>query len=243
MTDSLRFVRSFADADALAQAAAEIIVEAAGKVSGAFALALSGGSTPKRLYHLLATDAYSHRIEWPRAHVFWGDERCVPPDDPTSNYHLARKTLLDHVPIPPENVHRIYGEQEPAQAAALYEQHLRTFFGGPPRFNLILLGMGGDGHTASLFPHTPALAERERWVVASYYAQVQPSWRITLTLPAINAAARVLFLVSGVEKAETLCRVLEGEAAPEDLPARLVQPTDGELFWLMDEAAASRLKT
>lgn len=243
MTDQPHPIRILPDADHLAHAAAEYIAEAAAATSGTFTLALSGGSTPKRLYQLLATEAFARRINWPGVHVFWGDERCVPSDDPASNYWLARETLLDHVPIPAANVHRIAGELDPAQAAALYEQHLRAFFGEQPRFDALLLGMGSDGHTASLFPHTPALEERERWVVANYYALVLPPWRVTLTLPVINAAARVMFLVSGADKAETLRRVLENEHSPQDLPARLVQPVDSELLWLIDEAAASRLKT
>jgi 6-phosphogluconolactonase len=230
------------DADALARRAAELIAQAVQHTSTRFCIALSGGSTPKTLYTLLAAPEFAPQIEWPRVHVFWGDERCVPPDHPDSNYRMARETLLDYVPIPPENIHRIAGEFEPAEAAALYEQHLRSFFDGEPRFDLILLGMGNDGHTASLFPHTPALHEQERWVVANY-ALAQQLWRVTFTPAAINAAARVMFLVSGAEKAETLRRVLNGPSMPEELPAQLVQPVSGETTWLLDRAAASLIET
>lgn len=237
-----RLVRIVPDGEHLAYSAAAYLVEMVEKSDAVVSVVLSGGSTPKRLYQLLATDTFARRIDWQRLHVFWGDERCVPPDHADSNYRMARESLLDHVPIPDENVHRIAGELDPTQAAALYEQHLRAFFSGQPRFDLILLGLGNDGHTASLFPHTPALDERERWVVADYYAPVQPPWRVTLTPPAINAAARVVFLVSGEEKADMLRRVLEGEFKPHELPAQLIQPISGELTWLVDETAASRIK-
>lgn len=230
-------VQILLNANDLARRAAELIVRAAQQTDARFSVALSGGSTPERLYALLAVPEFASQIVWSRVHIFWGDERCVPPDHPDSNYRMARETLLGRVPIPPENVHRIVGELDPPQAAALYEQHLQTFLGDKPRFDLILLGMGNDGHTASLFPHTPALHEQTRWVVANH-APAQPSWRVTLTPLAINAAAQVVFLVAGSEKAETLRRVLNGPYIPDELPAQLVQPSNGELTWMVDRAAA-----
>lgn len=241
MTDTRPSLRVLPDAGLLARAAADEVLRAVHSAGDRFTLALSGGSTPKRLYQLLAADEYSSRLDWQRIHLFWGDERCVPPDDSASNYHLAQETLLDHVPILPENVHRIAGELEPAQAAALYDQHLGTFFGGLPRFDLILLGLGVDGHTASLFPLTPALQERIHYAVPSI-APVSPSHRVTVTLPVINAAARVLFLVSGADKADVLRRVFYGEPTPDELPAQLVQPVNGDCLWLVDTPAARLLK-
>lgn len=237
-----RAVRILPNAENLAQAGLEQVVQAAKTAvaaRGHFYFALSGGSTPRLLYERLASETAFERDWWRHTHIFWGDERCLPPTHPDSNYHMARAALLDHVPIPPENIHRMAGEREPEQAAADYEVELERVFGGPPRFDLILLGMGRDGHTASLFPHTPALRERTRRAVANFYAPVEPPWRITLTLPVINAAG-VIFLVSGADKAETLRQVLEGEYKPDDLPAQLVRPAGGSL-WLVDTAAARLL--
>src|SRR5690606_983517 len=174
---------------------------------------------------------------------FWGDERTVPPDHPDSNYRMAKEALLDFVALPASNVHRISGELEPARAAAEYEQTLRSFFAkraGKTRFDLILLGMGDDGHTASLFPDTEALNETERLVVANHVPKLD-TWRITLTAPIINDAAHVAFLVAGAGKAAVLKRVLQGPRQPHKLPSQLIQPVDGELVWLLDKAAASEL--
>lgn len=240
---SARVVRVLPDVESLAQAGLEQVVQAAKAAiaaRGRFYFALSGGSTPRLLYEQLASETAFERDWWWHTHIFWGDERCLPPAHPDSNYHMARTALLDHAPIPPENIHRMAGEREPEQAAADYEVELEWVFGGPPRFDLILLGMGSDGHTASLFPHTPALREQTRRAVANFYAPVKPPWRVTLTLPTINTAAQVVFLVSGVDKAETLRRVLEGEYKPDDLPAQLVRPAGG-LLWLVDTAAAQLL--
>ncbi|GIL12341.1 MAG: 6-phosphogluconolactonase [Chloroflexota bacterium] len=238
-----RAVRILPNAEKLAQAGLEQVVQAAKTAvaaRGHFYFALSGGSTPRLLYERLASETAFERDWWRHTHIFWGDERCLPPTHPDSNYHMARAALLDHVPIPPENIHRMAGEREPEQAAADYEVELERVFGGPARFDLILLGMGRDGHTASLFPHTPALREQTRRAVANFYAPVEPPWRITLTLPVINAAAGVIFLVSGADKAETLRQVLEGKYKPDDLPAQLVRPAGGSL-WLVDTAAARLL--
>jgi 6-phosphogluconolactonase len=166
-------------------------------------------------------------------HVFWGDERCVPPDHPDSNYGMASRALLEPVEIPSENVHRILGELPPAEAAVAYRTELLEVLGEEGRFDLILLGLGTDGHTASLFANTTAIEERERGVVAVYVRELT-SWRVTLTLPVINAARQVVFLVSGAAKAPVLARVRAGEA----LPAGMVQPEDGRLTWLVDRQAA-----
>jgi len=238
-----------ADGEALARKAAGYIVRIAGEAiaaRGQFSIGLPGGSTPRALFKRLASPAWASRIDWARAHVFWGDERCVPPDHAESNYRLAREMLLDRVPLPPEHSHRIAGELAPAEAARRYEAELRAFFSGDerempqPRFDLLLLGMGEDGHTASLFPGTTALRETERWAVENYVPRLD-SWRVTLTVPAINAAAHVLFLVSGAAKAETLRAVLHGPRQPEIYPAQLVRPQAGRLLWLVDRAATTRL--
>ena len=237
---------------ALMEAAAERLVSRAAAAigaSGRFTVALSGGSTPKALYELLATPRYAPRIDWSRVHVFWGDERCVPPDDPASNYRMTREALLDRVPVLPPNVHRIRGEDPPTAAAAAYEEDLRRVMStpaGPPRevagacIDLVLLGMGDNGHTASLFPGLTAVQERERWVVAEYVAEVA-MWRVTLTPPVINAAADVVFLVSGAGKAAMLQRVLEGPRQPVALPAQAIVPSRGAT-WLVDVAAAADLR-
>jgi len=238
-------VRVLTDAEALADAAARHFAElarAAIAATGRFAVVLAGGATPARTYERLALGEMLSPADWERVHVFWGDERRVPPEHEDSNYRMARETLLDRVPIPARNVRRIRGEADPRQAATDYEQALREFFGAgsAPRFDLVLLGMGEDGHTASLFPGTDGLREGRRWVVA-HYVEKLGAWRVTLTLAVINAAAEVVLLVSGAGKAERLREVLEGSVAAEPLPARAVRPTAGRLVWLVDAAAASLL--
>lgn len=234
--------------DAVTRCAAERFVASAVeaiRAYGRFHVALSGGTTPKSLYAILASDRYAARVDWSRVHVFWGDERCVPPADPMSNYRLVRETLIDHVPVPDENVHRIRGEDDPAAAAAAYERELRLVFrtsAGPPvhgaRFDLVFLGMGDNGHTASLFPGLTAVREHERWVMAQYVAEVS-MWRVTCTPVLFNAAAAVVFLVVGRHKAAILRHVLEGPYQPEVLPAQVVAPHDGSVYWLLDAAAAA----
>ncbi len=219
------------------------IARAAMDSAGQFTFGLSGGSTPKPLFTLLADDTFARQIDWARVHVFWGDERCVPPDHAESNFRLAQETLLSHVPLPEDNIYRMKGELEPAQAAEEYEHRLRMFFGSDatwPRFDLLLQGMGDDGHTASLFPGTPALHEQTRWVAANYVPKLE-SWRLTLTVPAINAAAHIMFLVAGANKAATLHTVLHGPAAPDAYPTQRIQPANGDLLWLVDAAAAAAL--
>jgi 6-phosphogluconolactonase len=212
---------------------------------GRFTVALSGGSTPKGLYALLGKAEIARRIPWSQISLFWGDERCVPPTHPESNYHMVEETLLSHVPIPPRNIHRIPTERDPLQAASSYEAVLREAFAladnAWPRFDLILLGIGTDGHTASLFPATAGLHENTRLVIAHYVDKLQ-AWRVTLTPPVINKAAHVVFLACGADKAEPLREILQGTQQPERLPAQLVRPSEGVLLWLVDEAAASLLK-
>lgn len=209
---------------------------------GRFSVALSGGSTPAALYRLLAENPYRHQIPWAGVHLFWGDERCVPPDDPGSNYRMANETLIAGVPIPPENVHQIRGELEPQMAARAYERELHDFFCGPrARFDLVLLGLGNDGHTASLFPDSPVLNETEHLTAAvQAHYQDRPTDRVTLTLPAINTARAVMFLVAGADKAGIARAVLEGPA--QQSPAQRVRPSAGQLTWLLDIAAAADLE-
>jgi 6-phosphogluconolactonase len=233
-----------ADDDALMTAAAETVVRSAAEAieeAGFATIALSGGTTPKRLYQLLATPGYATRVDWPHVHVFFGDERCVPPNDPASNYRMAREALLDRVPLPPANVHRMHGEEDPGTAGADYEREMRDVVAGRGRLDLVLLGMGDNGHTASLFPGLTAVHEHQRWVVAEHVAEVG-MWRITMTPAAINAAAEVVFLVSGAGKADMLARVLDGPRDPSKLPAQVVAPTNGQLRWLVDAAAAAKLR-
>lgn len=236
-------IRVYPTSDQLMQAAAEQVIGAGSAAIAAhkrFDLALTGGATPGPLYRLLATAPYAARLDWGAVHMFWGDERCVPPQHPDSNYRLARETLLDHVPLPAANIHRIRGEDDPVQAALAYESTLRAHFGAAPRFDLVLLGLGADGHAASLFPNAPALAERQRLAIAAYAAE-HKWWRVTLTYPVLNAAAQVMFLVSEGSKADILHAVLEGPRHPQELPAQGVRPHDGRLLWLADAAAAARL--
>lgn len=240
-------IRKLTTPQELFAAAAEEVVRAAEEAvaaRGRFTIALSGGSTPKSLFNLLATNART-TLPWDRMFFFWGDERHVPPTDAESNYRMADEAMLSKIPVAAGNVFRIATENPDAAAAAdAYEQTLRRFFQlGPgefPRFDLILLGMGPDGHTASLFPGTAALQEKSRLVVANWVEKLKAS-RITLTLPVLNAARCVAFLVSGTDKADALKAVLEGDAPGEQYPSKLVKPTDGKLIWLVDRAAASGL--
>ncbi len=238
------------DAATLAHAAARrFVAEARASVDRQrrFAVALAGGSTPAALYRLLAQEPYRAQVDWAETLVFFGDERCVPPDSRDSNYQMACETLLDHVPLPEANVFRIHGEWPAQRAADAYALQLRAQLGHDPRpwprLDLLLLGMGDDGHTASLFPGMPAVDIVDQVVVASGVPDyVQPNVaRVSLTLPVLNAAARVLFLVAGAKKAAAVARVLGPSRAAEPLPAGLVRPEDGSLSWLLDQAAAQRL--
>jgi 6-phosphogluconolactonase len=278
-------IQSFPTAEALADAVARHIVACAADAissTGRFTLALAGGSTPRAAYSRLAgreSRVASHEsrgatIDWRRVHVVWGDERCVPPDDPRSNYRMAKEALLDRVPIPPEHIHRIRGEDEPQRAAADYEAMLRSLLAGHPLtafgagsersegvrtprldeqrpsgpfaalrvtgLDLVLLGLGEDGHTASLFPGQPAVNETERWVMAAP-APTGDMWRVTLTPVILNAARNVTFVVSGASKSQRLAQVLEGPFNPDLLPAQTIRPHQGVLTWMVDHAAGAQL--
>jgi 6-phosphogluconolactonase len=234
-------VNVYESSEELAEAAAQEFAARAGEAidqRGRFAVVLAGGSTPKATYEILASD-YADRIDWSNVHFFFGDERSVPPDHEDSNYRMAREALLDHVPA--GSVHRMQGELPPDEAAEAYEQELRDFFGSEelPRFDLILLGTGGDGHTASLFPETAALEVHDRWVVANPVLKLETT-RITLTVPVINAARAVYFLVAGEGKAGPVAEILEGTPDPRQYPATLIQPQGGP-EWMLDRPAASEL--
>ena len=238
------------DTAALARAVAErVAARAADAIAkrSRFTLALAGGSTPAAAYRLLAGAEFAGRIDWSRVQVFWGDERCVEPDAPQSNYRMAREALLDHVPIPAASIHRIRGELDPREAAEEYERLLKAILGiragaDVPAYglDLVLLGMGGDGHTASLFPGNGAVRAGRRWVVAEYIETVG-MWRVTLTPMVLNATNEVVFVVAGAAKAATLRAVLEGPFTPDRLPAQAIRPDPGRVTWLVDAAAASAL--
>jgi len=213
-----------------------------------FTIALSGGSTPRPVYSRLATEPFLHQIDWSRVHVFFGDERCVPPADPRSNFKMAQEALFEYVPLVPSNVHRIHGEDAPEKAAVAYATVLEKTLGGKSGsgapadpIDLVLLGMGDNGHTASLFPGMPELLNDPNWVVAKYVEEVA-MWRVTLTPVVINSARNVAFLVSGADKAEMAAKILEGPYQPVQLPSQIVKPTNGELRWLLDAPAAALLK-
>lgn len=229
-----------ADREALARCTADWLVETATSAAGRFAVALSGGSTPRRLYELLATLPWCDTFPWERVHWFWGDERLVPRDDERSNYRMVREALLAHAPIPPGHIHAVPVEGMPDRAAVAYERELKTFYGAGrldparPLFDVVLLGLGADGHTASLFPGTSALDERERWAVA--VAGVQPEPRVTLTYPVLESCRHAAFLVAGTDKRAVFDRLRSGDAA---LPAARFKP-NGELHWFADAAAAGK---
>jgi len=242
------------DAESLSWTAAEHLAALAAEAiarRGRFTLVLAGGATPRLLYHTLATGRMVPAIDWSRVFVFWGDERCVPSDHDDSNYHMAREILLDEVAIPNTHRFRIPAELPPAHAASTYEQELRLFFPPQsekspqaplewPRFDLVLLGLGDDGHTASLFPESSALHETEHWVLPVYVEKLA-AWRITLTPPAINAAAQIFFLVNGAQKAARVKDILAGPRLPDHFPAQLITPVQGTLTWFLDAAAAGAL--
>jgi 6-phosphogluconolactonase len=211
---------------------------------GVFNAALSGGSTPRLLFQLLAAEPFAGLLPWDEIHFFWGDERNVPPSDPESNYSMARELLLSHVPVPPAHIHRIpTGDGTAIEAADLYERILREKLPaehGLPRLDYVLLGLGANGHTASLFPKRSTLHERQRIVIADHVDEVN-SWRVTLTAPVLNNAAQVTFLVIGEDKASVVEQVIDGPRNPEATPAQLIAPAHGTLTWILDSAAAGRL--
>ena len=242
MKPDIRIFRSLSD---ISRSAATIFVEQSMKAiqeRGQFLVALNGGSTPAGTFQLLATE-FREKVNWVHLHVFWGDERCVPPGDPESSYGQARDLLLRHVPIPESNIHRIQGELSPAEAAKDYSMVLQKFALSPlswPFFDLVLLGMGEDGHTASLFPGSPIDVSEPVLPVAGHY-QDRPARRVTLTPLVFNSARRVVFMAAGEKKAATLAEVLSDRYNPELYPAQRIDPRDGRLIWLVDEKAASRL--
>lgn len=244
---SNRMVRVLPDTQLLDSAAAEIFVERAADAQakrGWFHVALTGGSTPRGYHALLASSPLRDKVDWSRIQFFWGDERCVPPDNDQSNYLMAKQTLLDAVPIPPDHIHRMRGEDDPASAASAYEAEIWSVFGGTagatPSFDLIYLGMGSNGHTLSLFPHTTALSVTDRLVVANYVPELNMN-RITFTTTLANNAALVAFVIAGADKAPALAQVLEGPPNPDLYPSQLIAPS-GELLYLVETSAADQLK-
>ena len=240
-------IRIFKNVEKLSRGAARLFVEQAAlsiAERGRFLVALNGGSTPTRLFEMLAT-SFRERIDWSKVHIFWGDERCVPPDDPGSSYGQARDVLLSHVPIPETNIHRVKGELGPAEASIDYALILKEFASSPldwPRFDLVYLGMGEDGHTASLFPGSPLDVSEPTLPVTAHY-QDRPANRVSLTPVVFNSAQMVAFMAAGEKKAQTLAEVLSGRYNPELYPAQRIDPKEGQLIWLVDEAAANRLPT
>jgi len=237
-------IRIFRDSRALANAAAELFIQLAEQSirdRGRFSAALSGGNTPRALYQVLADTENQACLDWANVHLFWGDERHVPPYHKESNYHMVSETLLDRITIPEENVHRVPAEMEECAAALSYEKILRDFFTGQwPRFDLILLGMGEDGHTASLFPQSKGLKEEERWFIPNY-APKQEKMRLTLTTNAINEAKNIAVLVSGVSKAGILAEVLREPDDLVDTPIQMIMPRDGDMIWFLDDQSATQL--
>jgi 6-phosphogluconolactonase len=235
----------YPDMEVLSRAAADLFAERVARAvadHGRCAMLLAGGETPRRTYELLAEEPLRDHVPWGSLHLFWGDERSVPPDDPRSNARMLHRALLDRVPVPAGQVHPIPGDRDPRQAADEYEELLRRFFAGAaPRFDLVLLGLGDDGHTASLFPDSPVLEERQRWASATRRAGEEIG-RVTLTPLLINQADLVVFLVAGDDKATVLREVLEDHPDPRSRPARMITPEQGELRWMVDKAAARLLR-
>lgn len=236
----------FPNTELLSHEAARYVVRVANEsmaAHGRFTFALSGGNTPKKLYSLLSNEPYLSQIDWARVEIFWSDERSVPPESEDSNFRMAHEVLLSRVPIPPNQIHRMPAELEDRDAGAYnYIQEMQRVFGtsAVPGFDLLQLGMGPEGHTASLFPHQASLHEQSRLVMPVTVPKPPPP-RLTFTPPVLNAAAHVLFLVTGADKAEAIHAVLEGPSQPDEYPAQIVQPVHGEVTWFLDEAAASQL--
>lgn len=237
-------VRVFADLQSLSKAAAEFFAETGQRAvaeRSRFQVVLSGGGTPAGLYSLLAASPFREQVDWSKTEFYWGDERCVPAEDLQSNYRQASDLLLAHVAVPATNIHRVRSELDPELAAEDYSRVLQQHATPPmewPQFDLILLGMGEDGHTASLFPGSPPEVDKATLAVHGQY-QNRPAWRVTLTPKVINTARTILFLVSGSAKANVLAEVLYGEQRPEALPAQRIHPTDGRLMWMIDRGAAA----
>lgn len=240
-------IATFADIDQLSHTAAQYIVRVAQEAIATrkrFTFALSGGNTPKKLYGLLATEPYRSQIDWALVELFWSDERCVPPESEDSNYHMALQVMIDQIPIPASQVHRMPADEADRDAAsATYTAELNRVFGttGVPAFDLIQLGMGPEGHTASLFPHQPSLHEQQRLVMPVTVPKPPPP-RLTFTPLLLNAAHNILFLVTGQDKADAVQEVLEGEYNPDEYPAQIVRPEHGDVTWMFDTAAAAKLR-
>jgi len=240
-------VTIFPDVEQLSRSAADYIVRVAHEAiadHGQFTLALSGGSTPKKLYGLLATEPYRNQIDWSKVEIFWSDERCVSPDDSESNYRMANEVMLSKLPIPTEHIHRTPADQPDRDAASLaYTQEMKRTSGTDdvPQFDLIQLGMGPEGHTASLFPHQASLREQQRLVMPVSVPKPPPD-RLTFTPRLINAASHILFLVTGAEKEDAVAAVLEGADQPDEYPAQVVRPLRGEVTWMLDTTAAGKLR-
>lgn len=239
--------RVFANPEDVARAAAELFtssIASAASARGVARVAISGGTTPKAMFSLLASGPFAGKVPWDKLDLYWVDERCVPPENAESNYRMTQEALLSKVPLPAERIHRMEGELEPEVAAARYEAAIRNGFklegAQTPTFDLVLLGMGDDGHTASLFPHTEALNDMTHIVVANHVPQ-KDTWRITLTWPVINQGREVAFLIEGDKKAQVLHEVFEGPYQPETYPSQMIRPASGKLTLLLDGAAAAKL--
>jgi len=236
-------LKIYTQSESLIKAAAEefcSLAEEAIRQRGRFAVALSGGTTPQPLYQALGSSPYESQVNWRKVHFFWGDERHVPPDHPQSNFKMAMEAMFDTISIPKRNIHRVPAELDVHQAAQNYEEDLRAYFEGDwPRFDMILLGMGSDGHTASLFPHSEGLLEEDRWFIANLDPRSQ-NWRLTLTKNAINAGRRIIVLVRGRAKAEVLRDVIIGGFQREEKPIQLILPVAGSMHWMVDRAAARK---
>lgn len=235
----------FSDRDDLSIGAADEIAtlaQEAVKKNGRFTISLSGGSTPRQLYSLLASEPWVKQMPWGKTHIFFGDERCVSQSDNNSNFKMINDALLSKVPIPKSNIHAPFGQDaNPEEAAAQYQQQLMEFFGSQPVFDLVLLGLGPEGHTASIFPNSPALAERQKLVMA-YNVDAEHGWRLTMTLPLINAARHIMFFVAGEDKKDILCQILSPGSNGHNIPATLIRPADGTLSWYLDDAAAEKIQ-
>lgn len=236
-------INIFPDPNTLADAVADRFINTSQSsilATGRFNVALAGGSTPQAAYHRIASRGKKELVNWSLVQIFWGDERCVPPEHPESNYRMAYEALLDHIPIPVENIHRMAGEWLPFEAANHYQEILESNLGPSQRFDLVILGMGIDSHTASLFPGTAALRKTSRWVKANYVDKLA-AWRLTLTPSIINQARNIVFLISGENKAEALHHVISGKFQPHQYPSQFIKPTSGKIYYYIDTGAAKRI--
>lgn len=237
-------IKVFENVDELSRNAADLIVDIANRSiekKDSFTLVLSGGSSPKIIYMLLSQPPFSERITWNKTYLFWGDERFVPENDPQNNYNMTREILLKKIPIPGDHIFPIPTSGDPKDCASEYEKTIYNFFNtANPSFDLILLGLGDNGHTASLFPYTDVLNEEKR-LVKEVYVKALDMYRITMTAPIINKAESILFIIFGREKAEAVQNIIEGKYDPQSLPAQLIKPVDGTIRWFLDKEAASKL--